>query len=235
MEAAGCGEGEVGEQRGAFGLRENAPQLPAVCRAEIQRAEHQQPDHTVTAQTTRRELSGNPPSLRCQSSRGFLGENVRPWALAVVLSITSCEPSATQSLDADRLPQIAGIGFTDSAATVRRALGPPDRQQAFLGFIAWDYERRGLTVMWDRDGGALRVVVLNKPAAGEVEGVRVGDSVARATRQWGSPVRTRQAGRFFDFVRRGLATSVEVRRGRIVEITLTAAAAQHDRRDGAHR
>ena len=152
---------------------------------------------------------------------------VMPMLVVLVGRPGSQEPPPTP----DRLPRVAGIALTDSAGTVRTALGPPERQQEFLGFIAWDYERRGLTVMWDRDTRALRTMVLNKRVAGDVEGVRVGDSVAVAARQWGTPVRKRQRGRFLDFVRRGLATSVEVHQGRIVEITLTVAPAGQNGKD----
>lgn len=89
--------------------------------------------------------------------------------------------------------------------------------------------------MWDRDAGVLRVIVLHKRLAGDVDGVRVGDSVEVATRRWGTPVRIRQAGRYRDFVRRGFATSVEVKDGRIVEITLTVTRNGSGDPDRAHR
>ncbi len=117
-------------------------------------------------------------------------------------------------------PRIAGVVLGDSAAHLRASLGAPDRREISLGFEFWEYERRGIRVVLDRDVGRIRAVVLRTRRAGGVEGVRVGDPAGRARARWGPTARVRQGGRFVDFVRAGWAHSAEMRDGRVVEITV---------------
>jgi hypothetical protein len=118
---------------------------------------------------------------------------------------------------------VAGIALGDQPAGVLKRLGRPDREQRSLGMSFWDYERKGITLIWkDMKTGVLGIV-LTKADVGAIEGVRVGDTAAAARARLGSPVRVRQEGRFLDFARRGWTLSVEVVEGRIVEITLMAA------------
>lgn len=84
----------------------------------------------------------------------------------------------------------------------------------------WDYAHRGITVVWqDGEAGVLGIVVC-APAAGTIGGVRVGDSEGLLRRQWGTPVRVRQGGRFLDFVGARWVLSIEVRQGSVVQMTL---------------
>lgn len=129
-------------------------------------------------------------------------------------------PSASETVDP---PHAQGVTLGDSAATVLRALGAPDRRQASLGFRFWEYRRRGLSLTWDNTDDRVHVIVLLDSAAGVVAGVRVGDSVAAVRSRWGSPARVRERGRFLDFVRRGWTCTAEVRNGRVTEITMTLA------------
>jgi len=118
------------------------------------------------------------------------------------------------------LPRVGGVALGDSAAAVLAALGEPQHRQQSLGLRFWDYPRLGISLTWDKDDARVRVIVLSAPRAGEVEGVRVGDSVVVLRSRWGSPARVRQTGRFLDFVRHGWTCTAEVRQGRVVEITL---------------
>jgi hypothetical protein len=117
-------------------------------------------------------------------------------------------------------PHVGGVGLGDLRATVLQALGPPERRQTSLGFLFWDYPARGMSLMWDRDSDGVRVIVMRTPAAGAVEGVRVGDRATLARERWGTPTRVRQEGRFLDFVRQSWICSVEVSGGKITEMTL---------------
>jgi len=121
-------------------------------------------------------------------------------------------------------PVVAGVRLGDRAGTVRERIGEPDRRQRSLGLDFWDYDRRGLSLIWDLDrpGGELRVIVLKTFDAGAIEGIRVGDRQALLRPRWGVPARTRQEGRFVDFARADWVQTVELRDGRVVEITLTA-------------
>lgn len=101
-------------------------------------------------------------------------------------------------------------------------LGHPDGRREYFGFREWEYSRRGITLMWHRGDEELHVIVLRKREAGDVYGVRVHDSVAVIASRLGVPTRSRQTGRFLDFVRPKWAISLEIVRGAIVEITLIA-------------
>lgn len=120
-------------------------------------------------------------------------------------------------------PRVGGVALGDSAAAVLTALGDPQHRQQSLGLRFWDYPRLGISLTWDKDDDRLRVIVLSAPRAGEVDGVRVGDSVVVLRRRWGSPARVRQKGRFLDFVRHGWTCTAELRQGRVAEITLLLA------------
>jgi len=120
----------------------------------------------------------------------------------------------------DAAPPVAGVTVGDSAAAVRVALGEPGQRHESFGFVVWDYPQRGLTLMWDRDERTVRVMVLSRPGAGAVDGVRVGDAASSMQARWGSPARVRQDGRFFDFVRRRWTVTGEVVGGVVKEITV---------------
>lgn len=117
---------------------------------------------------------------------------------------------------------VAGVALGAGPAAVERALGRPDRRQESLGLGFWDYEGAGVSLLWDADESVLRAVVLKKPAAGSLEGMRVGDSAAFVRDRWGEPTRVRQGGRFLDFMRSAWIQTAEVHGGRIVEITVLA-------------
>lgn len=119
-------------------------------------------------------------------------------------------------------PAVAGLWLGDRPTTVRQRIGEPDRRQQSLGLDFWDYDRRGLSLIWDLDRPELRVIVLKTSAAGAIEGIRVGDRQALLRVRWGAPARTRQEGRFVDFARAQWVQTAELRDGRVAEITVTA-------------
>ncbi len=122
-----------------------------------------------------------------------------------------------------KAPAVAGITLGMSPNDVRTALGAPELQQMSLGMRFSEYRARGITVIWRDDAAGVHGIVLSKPDAGEVNGVRVGDPTRNISSKWGQPVRIRQLGRFLDFAGRGWTLSAEVANGRAVEITLLAA------------
>ena len=122
-----------------------------------------------------------------------------------------------------KAPAVAGITLGMSPDDVRGVLGAPELQQVSLGMRFSEYRARGITVIWREDATGVHGIVLSKPDAGEVNGVRVGDPAGNISSKWGQPVRIRQSGRFLDFAGRGWTLSAEVARGRAVEITLLAA------------
>jgi hypothetical protein len=121
-------------------------------------------------------------------------------------------------------PQLAGVSLGATPQIVRTVLGPPDRQEESLGMRFWDYERRGITLIWAEREAGVHGIVASRTEAGDVEGIRVGDREAQVRRKWGAPARVRQGGRFLDFIGATWVLSVELHRGRIVEITLMGAA-----------
>lgn len=120
----------------------------------------------------------------------------------------------------DSPPVVGGVSVGDSAAAVRAALGQPGKRQESFGFVVWEYPERGLMLMWDREERTVRVMVLSRPAAGGVDGVRVGDAGSTLRQRWGSPARVRQDGRFLDFVRHRWTVTAELVGGVVKEITL---------------
>jgi hypothetical protein len=118
------------------------------------------------------------------------------------------------------LPRVGGVALGDSASAVLTALGNPEHRQESLGLRFWDYQRRGISLTWDKDDSRVHVIVLSKRSAGEVAGVRVGDSAATTRARWGAPARGRERGRFLDFVRHGWTCTAEMKQGFVVEITL---------------
>ena len=141
----------------------------------------------------------------------------------LVLGVALLAPARTlpaQDGYRDAAPVVAGVTVGDSAAVVRGALGEPGTRHESFGFVVWEYPSRGLTLMWDRDERTVRVMVLSRPAAGVVDGVRVGDATSTLKQRWGAPARIRQDGRFLDFVRRRWTVTGEVVGGVVQEITV---------------
>lgn len=141
----------------------------------------------------------------------------RPVWIALLV-IAACHTSAPPGAS----PPVAGVALGEGPWSVRRTLGDPDKRQAALGLVFWEYERDGLSLLWDEEETVLQGLVLKKRTVGPVEGVAVGDSATVMLTRWGEPVRVRQDRRFFDFVRPGWIQSAEVHGGRVVEITVLA-------------
>jgi hypothetical protein len=120
-------------------------------------------------------------------------------------------------------PVIAGVSLGMTAQNVSAALGAPERRQTSLGMRFWEYQARGITVIWRDDALGANAIVVSKRDAGTVRGVQVGDPTRQVLANWGPPARIRNSGRFIDFVGRGWTLSAEIGEGRAVEITLLAA------------
>ncbi len=122
-------------------------------------------------------------------------------------------------------PSIAGVGLGASAATVSRQLGQPNARESTLGMRFWKYETLGITLVWKEDVAGVYGIVVHKPEAGSFGGVSIGDLETALAPRWGAPGRLRQNGRFADFIGNGWVLSVEVRDGRVIEMTLLSAVA----------
>jgi hypothetical protein len=117
-------------------------------------------------------------------------------------------------------PTLGGVRLGGTVREVRARLGAPDRTQEAIGLRFWNYEDRGLTVIWREGEPGVHGIVATRAAAGDVRRIRVGDSESALRREWGTPARERQSGRFLDYVGADWVLSVEVRSGAIVEMTL---------------
>jgi len=140
---------------------------------------------------------------------------LRSWSMASLL-VAAAAVTAGQ----DPAPQVAGVSLGSTPQSVRSVLGSPDRQQESLGLRFWDYEQRGITLIWREGESGVHGIVASRAEAGDVEGVRVGDRERELRGKLGAPARVRQGGRFLDFIGASWVLSIEVRRGRVVEITL---------------
>ena len=121
--------------------------------------------------------------------------------------------------------RVAGIGLGTTALAVRATLGTPDLEQQSLGLRFWDYKGRGITVIWQEGDAGVRGIQLNRAVAGDVGGVKVGDSETALRKTWGSPARVRQQGRYVDFVGAEWVLSAELSQGKIAQMTLMRASA----------
>ena len=142
-----------------------------------------------------------------------------PWGMAA-LALTMATGTAQS-----RPPSVAGVFLGMSEAQARGAVGSADRETESLGMRFWDYQRRGVTLIWKEGETGVQGIVVSRGAAGDVGGVKVGDSAVVLRKQWGTPARVRQEGRFLDFIGAGWVLSAEMKEGTIVEITLMAAGA----------
>ena len=124
-------------------------------------------------------------------------------------------------------PRIAGVALGTLSPGVRGLLGKPDREQESLGMRFWDYTRRGLTVIWQDGDRGVQGIVVTRPDAGDVSGVKVGDAETHVREALGAPARVRQNGRFLDYVGSDWVLSIELNQGMVVQITLLRADAPH--------
>lgn len=120
-------------------------------------------------------------------------------------------------------PELGGIRLGTLAHEVRRVLGAPDRTQESIGLRFWNYEGRGVTLIWREGYAGVHGIMASRSTAGAIRRVRVGDSEAALREQWGTPARIRQDGRFLDYAGDGWVLSVELREHTVVQMTLMAA------------
>jgi predicted Zn-dependent protease len=90
----------------------------------------------------------------------------------------------------------AAVSLGQSTAAIRTALGAPDRSEAIQGGYLWEYESRGLLLGISRADG-LFVIGMSKASSGNVDGVKVGDSMAKARSAWGRPVNVEDDATYF--------------------------------------
>ena len=124
-----------------------------------------------------------------------------------------------------RAPAVAGVRLGMSVEQARGVVGKPELESASLGMRFWEYSRRGLTVIWKESVPGVQGLVASGPEAGAVRGVKVGDPDTVVEKEWGTPARVRQNGRFWDFTGAGWVLSAELLEHKVVEITLMAATA----------
>ena len=144
-----------------------------------------------------------------------------PKAAVIIAAVLAMPIVRTYSQS--EAPGVAGVSLEMSREKVVSALGAPEAEEASLGMRFWEYRTRGITVIWRDDAPGVRAIVLSKRTAGDIRGVRVGDTRSAISTNWGLPVRVRGAGRFLDFAGRQWTLSAEIAKGKAVEITLLAA------------
>jgi hypothetical protein len=149
--------------------------------------------------------------------------NISPrWQLVISLVLLVTSAATAQSA-----PRVAGVALGTTSRGVRATLGKPDREQESLGMRFWDYSRRGISVIW-RDGSrGVRGIVVSRAAAGDVNGIKVGDAETAVRTTLGAPARVRQDGRFLDYVGADWVLSIELNQGSVAQITLLKPDAPH--------
>jgi len=91
----------------------------------------------------------------------------------------------------DPPPDVAGIHLAESRADVQAALGKPDDDKVpggkpKAGEYFLNYVKRGITVI-GTPGDGVSVVTLFSPSAGDISGLRAGDTVNSLLDRWGFP------------------------------------------------
>jgi hypothetical protein len=89
--------------------------------------------------------------------------------------------------DGDKAPIVAGVHLGDTQEQITQALGSPAETQK-LGEhqLAFMFPLRGVTVAWASLDGAA-IILLNTREAGDIGGVRIGDSRDDILSKWGAP------------------------------------------------
>jgi predicted Zn-dependent protease len=125
--------------------------------------------------------------------------------------------SGAQPAGAERFMISASVALGERASDVRSALGAPDRIDSSEGRLVWRYDSRGVRVAFDGKMSVI-IVVLTRPEAGSVDGLRVGDAFARIGQVWGVPDEEENGVRFYE--RRNMILAVEEMEGRIATLTV---------------
>ncbi|HEY7568900.1 MAG TPA: hypothetical protein VH762_15080, partial [Gemmatimonadaceae bacterium] len=107
-------------------------------------------------------------------------------------------------------PAIGGVTLGASRTSVGAALGVAAGERQVEGGVLLHFPTRGLIVGVDA-GGRVALIALTTPAAGDIEGVRVGDATHAALTKWGQP--TEQGEGMFAFDRGGWAVIVSNAKG----------------------
>lgn len=83
-------------------------------------------------------------------------------------------------------PAVGGVSLGAARGAVLSALGAPAGTRDVEGGVLLHFPNRGLIVGLDNEQ-RVALIVLTTPSAGDIEGVRVGDSLRAALSRWGQP------------------------------------------------
>jgi hypothetical protein len=94
--------------------------------------------------------------------------------------------------DGDLAPAVAGVHLGDSQEQVAKVLGlPTETQKLGEHQVALRYPLHGVTVSWAPLDGAA-IIFLDTRLAGDIGGVRIGDSRDDVLSKWGVPSTVQQ-------------------------------------------
>ncbi|HVV65626.1 MAG TPA: hypothetical protein VHC42_09150 [Rhizomicrobium sp.] len=106
--------------------------------------------------------------------------------LSALVAFAGPAPAAPRPWRAnDRPPAVAGLNLGDSEQQVISALGTPDSVAKTELGDQLDYRTRGLEVIVAKDG--VCEIHLMSAAAGDIDGVKIGDSAQDVVLKWGAP------------------------------------------------
>jgi hypothetical protein len=89
----------------------------------------------------------------------------------------------------DQPPALLGLHLGDSRAKLDSVMGRADGSQTLgEGVVALSYSARHVTVTWARADG-VATIDLRSRDAGEIGGLRVGDTIESLIQKWGQPDR----------------------------------------------
>jgi hypothetical protein len=107
-------------------------------------------------------------------------------ALAATPTTTPAQTGAFPWKAGDNPPAVAGIALGDTAQHVREVLGKPGHVGKMGVADLFEYPRLGLQVISTTSDG-VSIIRLRTPQAGEIDGIKVGDSADVVLSKWGTP------------------------------------------------
>ena len=148
-------------------------------------------------------------------------DSASAWS-AVAKRLLGRLPEVATPTSAPPPPVVAGITLGLPGDSVVRALGPPDSVRDWPRGAIWRYAAKGLTLFVGSHQG-VTALQLDTSEAGDIDGVRVGDSIQVARRRWGWP--SERQDRFLIYGRAGWMIGVRLGdpNGRILRLEIAAA------------
>lgn len=143
---------------------------------------------------------GDSTGARAAFGEYAMSDDESAWgreAVRLLQRLGGAAPPASSASATGGLPSVAGIALGSTRAQVTSVFGAPEERRTAEQGEIWRYPSRGLVVGIAR-AGTVAFVGLGTRGAGDIDGVRVGDSVQSVRQRWGKPVEDSDGAFVFD-------------------------------------